>query len=256
MQHLFRTVINVTLIATKDLTVKYGQNVVLKNISLDVQAGEIVTIVGPNGSGKTSLVKTIIGALTPDSGSLHIKKNLRIGYIPQRLNIDHTLPMTVQRFLNLTQVLDNQQCLDALNVAGAPGLLKAQMSNLSGGQFQKVLLARALQGDPEILIMDEATQSLDQAGSADFYKQIETVRDKKGCAVLMISHELHVVMSASDKVICLNGHICCSGAPEAVAIMPEYHDLFGTGTDGILALYRHNHDHKHDDHVHSVEETS
>ena len=147
--------------------------------------------------------------------------------------------------MHLTEKVNKKNCTAALKTAGVPELQKKQMSNLSGGQFQRVLLARALLGSPEILILDEATQGLDQPGSASFYRQLETVRHDTGCAVLMISHDLHVVMSASDRVICLNGHVCCAGTPAVVASTPEYKALFGDGTDGALALYRHDHDHDH-----------
>ena len=237
---------NMSLITIEGLTVTYGGVTALKNVSLDVNAGEIVTIVGPNGSGKTSLLKAIIGAVTPLEGSVKIKQGLKIGYVPQRLNLDPTLPISAGKFMRLTNKINKKSCITALQQAGVPELAEKQMSELSGGQLQRVLLARALLGTPEILVLDEATQGLDQPGSADFYRQIEKVRKETGCAVLMISHDLHVVMSTSDRVICLNGHICCSGAPETVVATPEYQELFGTETNGALALYRHSHDHKHD----------
>lgn len=235
-----------SLISVADLTVRYGANTVLRNVSLKVDPGEIVTIVGPNGSGKTSLLRAIIGATPPASGTITRKPGLRIGYVPQRLHIDPTLPITVERFMRLTDRVSRSDCAAALESAGVPDLLKRQMTRLSGGQFQRVLLARALINRPELLLLDEATQGLDQPGSAAFYRQIETVRRDTGCAVLMISHELHVVMSASDRVICLNGHVCCAGTPAVVASAPEYRALFGSGTGGALALYRHDHDHDHD----------
>ncbi len=243
-----------SLIAVDGLSVRYGENTVLHDVSLAVEPGEIVTIVGPNGSGKTSLLKAIIGAARPAAGDVRLKPGLRIGYVPQRLHIDPTLPITVERFMRLTEKVARTDCMAALDAAGVPDLLKRQMSQLSGGQFQRVLLARALINQPEILLLDEATQGLDQQGSAAFYKRIETVRAETGCAVLMISHELHVVMSASDRVVCLNGHVCCEGTPAVVASAPEYRALFGTGTGGALALYRHEHDHDHDhDNPHSHE---
>ncbi len=247
-----------TLITVQGLGVTYGANAVLRNVGLTVEPGEIVTIVGPNGSGKTSLLKAIIGATRPTAGRVTLKPGLRIGYVPQKLHIDPTLPITVERFLRLTDRVSRADCASALEAAGVPDLLKRQMSMLSGGQFQRVLLARALIKAPDVLLLDEATQGLDQSGSAAFYRQIETVRQETGCAILMISHELHVVMSASDRVICLNGHVCCEGTPAVVASAPEYRALFGTGTGGALALYRHEHDHNHDhdhdhDHSHSHE---
>jgi zinc transport system ATP-binding protein len=238
-----------SLITVKNLSVAYGANTILRNVMLTIEPGEIVTIVGPNGSGKTSLLRAIIGALDPSSGEVTLKPGLRIGYVPQKLHIDQTLPITVERFMRLTERVSKARCKEALEAAGVPDLLGRQMSRLSGGQFQRVLLARALINKPDVLLLDEATQGLDQPGSAAFYQQIETVRAETGCAVLMISHELHVVMSASDRVICLNGHVCCEGTPAVVASAPEYRALFGTGTGGALALYRHDHDHDHD-HVH------
>ncbi len=246
-----------SLVQVKDLSVRYGARTVLSRVSLHVDPGEIVTIVGPNGSGKTSLLRAIIGAVRPIKGSVTRGRDVTIGYVPQKLHIDETLPITVARFLKLPGGVTGVQIDDALTQAGVPDLSKAQLSQLSGGQFQRVLLARALIGKPDLLLLDEATQGLDQRGSASFYQQIEKVRQDTGCAVLMISHELHVVMSASDRVVCLNGHVCCEGTPAVVASAPEYRALFGTGTGGALALYRHEHDHGHDhsDHSHDHNHT-
>ncbi len=235
-----------SLVEVENLSVRYGAKTVLSRVSLTIEPGEIVTIVGPNGSGKTSLLRAIIGAVKPSRGRVTHGRDMRLGYVPQKLHIDPTLPITVSRFLRLPGGVTSSAIEDALARAGVSSLTDMQMSQLSGGQFQRVLLARALLGRPNLLLLDEATQGLDQPGSAAFYRQIEEVRRATGCAVLMISHELHVVMSASDRVICLNGHICCEGTPEVVASAPEYRALFGSGTMGALALYRHDHDHGHD----------
>lgn len=234
------------LVEIADASVHQGATVALTGVDFHIDRGEIVTVVGPNGSGKSTLMKTVIGALKPSAGAVKRKPGLRIGYVPQKLQIDPTLPITVARFLGLPRRLPRAQALEVLEQAGVPDLADRQMARLSGGQFQRVLLARAMLEEPDLLILDEATQGLDQPGSAAFYRQIEEIRQAKGCAVLMVSHELHVVMAASDRVVCLNGHVCCHGAPEIVASAPEYRALFGSGTGGALALYRHDHDHSHD----------
>lgn len=236
-----------SLIDVQNITVRANGQPILSNVDFRVDAGEIVTVVGPNGSGKSTLLKAIVGALKPQTGQITRAPGLRIGYVPQKLHIDPTLPLTVGRFLNLPHRVPLRTARSALAEAGAENLMDRQMSNLSGGQFQRVLLARALLNEPHLLILDEATQGLDQPGSAAFYQQIEQVRRDMGCGVLMVSHELHVVMAASDRVLCLNGHVCCEGKPEHVASAPEYRALFGTGTHGALALYRHEHNHTHDD---------
>jgi len=234
-----------TLIEITNLSVRYGSEPVLQNMNLSLEDGEIVTIVGPNGSGKTTLFKAIIGTAPISTGKVKMRPNLKIGYVPQQLIIDQTLPITVERFLKVAQKTNENALKKALNLMGTENLLKFQMSNLSGGELQRVLLARALIGEPDVLLLDEATQGLDQPGVATFYRKVDDIRKNTDCAVLMISHDLHVVMSASDRVICLNGHICCEGAPDSVASSPEYQALFGSDVAGTFALYRHHHDHIH-----------
>ena len=234
-----------TLIEITNLKVRYGSKIVLQDMNLSVADGEIVTIVGPNGSGKTTLFKAIIGTAPISTGKVKLSSNLKIGYVPQQLIIDQSLPITVERFLKVAQKTTANALEKALNLVGVEDILKFQMSNLSGGELQRVLLARALIGEPDVLLLDEATRGLDQPGVATFYRKVDDIRKNTDCTILMISHDLHVVMGASDKVICLNGHICCEGAPDSVASSPEYKALFGSDVDGTFALYRHHHDHSH-----------
>ncbi len=239
------------LLSAQNLSVRFGGTEALSAVSMGITAGEIVTVLGPNGSGKTTLLRALLGIVAPSSGRISRAQGLRIGYVPQRLAIDRAMPMTVRRFLSLPRVVNDPAALAALARVGLQGLGGSQMARLSGGQFQRVLLARALLVEPQILILDEATQGLDQPGEAAFYRLIEEVRRDTGAAVLMVSHDLHVVMAASDRVICLNHHICCEGTPRVVSNAPEYRALFGLGTQGALALYQHEHDHSHDGHDHA-----
>ncbi len=240
-----------TLIAAENLSVRIGSTDVLQGITLAIKPAEIVTILGPNGSGKSTLLRALLGIVPPSSGRILRTAGLRIGYVPQRLTIDRSLPMTVRRFLSLPLRCTDDQASAALARVGLPSVDQRQMADLSGGQFQRVLLARALLPNPQLLVLDEPTQGLDQPGEAAFYRLIAEVREQTRAAILMVSHDLHVVMAASDRVICLNGHICCEGTPRVVSNAPEYRALFGLGTQGALALYQHEHDHTHDhDHAH------
>ena len=240
-----------SLIAATGVAVDLGGQCILHDIDFQIDRGEVVTIVGPNGSGKSTFLRVLIGAIRPAAGKVTRATGLRIGYVPQRLGVDLTLPMTVRRFLCLPRWRGRDVVDAVLERVGAAGLGKRQMTVLSGGQFQRVLLARALLRDPDVLILDEPTQSLDQPGIAAFYRLIDRIRREIGCAVLLVSHDLHVVMRASHRVVCLNGHICCQGPPTAVSADPEYRALFGAEAAEALALYHHEHDHGHDhDHPH------
>lgn len=233
------------LIAMHGVSVDLGGHRVLSGIDMSVQRGQIVTVVGPNGSGKTTLMRAIIGTLSPSEGRIVRAPGLRLSYVPQRLAIDPSMPMTVSRFMNLPRRRAAADIAAALTDAGMAGSAPQPLTSLSGGQLQRVLLARALLNDPDLLILDEGTAGLDQPGVAAFYARIERVRAQTGCAVLMVSHDLQIVMRASDHVICLNGHICCEGTPETVSSSPVYRGLFGA--QGTLAIYRHHHSHSHDD---------
>lgn len=236
-----------SLITGRGVTVELGGRTILRDIDVAIERGEIVTVVGPNGSGKSTFIRVLVGAIRPSRGQVTRSPGLVVGYVPQRLALDATMPLTVARFLSLPERRAGAEVTAMLEHVGVAGLGRRQMSALSGGQFQRVLLARALLSKPDLLVLDEPTQSLDQPGTAAFYRLIETVRRELGCAVLMVSHDLHVVMSASDRVLCINGHICCEGTPTVVSAAPEYRALFGSGTQGAFALYQHQHDHHHPD---------
>ncbi|MDQ2066902.1 metal ABC transporter ATP-binding protein [Xinfangfangia sp. CPCC 101601] len=233
------------LIEARHLCVRLGGTEILHNITLSLKPCEIVTLVGPNGSGKSTLLRALLGILPAAEGAVVHAPGLRIGYVPQRLQIDRTMPISVRRFLSLPKRVSDAEAQAVLARVGMAGSEALPMAGLSGGQLQRVLLARALLGQPHLLMLDEPTQGLDQPGEAAFYRLIEEVRVETGVAVLMVSHDLHVVMAASDRVICLNGHVCCEGSPQVVSSAPEYRALFGLGTQGALALYRHEHDHDH-----------
>ncbi len=237
--------VGMSLLSADHICVRLSGHEVLHDVSLRLEAGEIVTILGPNGSGKSTLLRALIGILPLAEGQVTRAEGLSVGYVPQRLAIDRSMPLTARRFLSLPRRCSRDEGEAVLCRVGMLDVADRPMTGLSGGQFQRVLLARALIGAPDVLILDEPTQGLDQPGEAAFYRLIEDVRRETGAAVLMVSHDLHVVMSASDRVICLNGHICCEGTPRVVSNAPEYRALFGLGTLGALALYQHEHDHEH-----------
>jgi len=233
------------LISLKGAGFRDGGRWLVQGVDLTVSRGEIVTLIGPNGSGKSTTARMALGLLKASTGEARQKDGLVVGYVPQKLTIDWTVPLSVERFMHLTGRLTRDALDEALEATGALALKTAQVGHLSGGEFQRVMLARAIARRPDLLVLDEPVQGVDLAGEIALYDLIRRLRDELGCGVLLISHDLHVVMAATDRVICLNGHVCCSGTPRAVASTPAYQNLFGDRMAATLTVYQHDHDHTH-----------
>ncbi|WP_310621398.1 metal ABC transporter ATP-binding protein [Flexibacterium corallicola] len=216
----------------------------IRNVDLTVSRGEILTLIGPNGAGKSTTAKTALGVLKPDEGSVRRNSSLRVGYVPQKLTIDWTMPLSVNRLMSLTTRPSKAEISSALEAVGIPHLQNARVQGLSGGEFQRALIARALLRRPDLLVMDEPIQGVDYSGEVELYNLILKIRDDLNCGVLLISHDLHMVMAQTDTVICLNGHVCCTGTPQLVAASSQYQELFGRVTPPV-AYYQHHHDHTH-----------
>ena len=242
-----------TLLEAQDVEVRFLDHTVLSGASVRVRCGEIVTLIGPNGAGKTSLIRAILGLIKPHSGTVTRKDGLSIGYMPQRLSIDPALPMTVRRFLQLGTKPGLGKTLKALQEVGADHIANSPLQSISGGEMQRVMLARALLREPDLLVLDEPVQGVDITGQAELYRLIDNIRQQRNVGVLMVSHDLHMVMAQTDHVVCINRHVCCAGHPQAVSQHPEFVAMFGEEVASTLAVYAHQHDHQHalDGHVHT-----
>ena len=243
-----------TLVELQNVGLDFKDRRVLHQISFNVQNKEILTIIGPNGAGKSCLLKVILGLYPPTRGTCVQAPGLKIGYMPQKLAVDPSLPLSVERFLTLTNQGDQAPLDGVLSRVGARGLRKNSVQSLSGGEFQRVLLARALLRKPDLLVLDEPAQGVDLQGQQALYHLLAELRDEQGFAILMVSHDLHFVMAQTDQVLCLNQHVCCSGTAESVSQHPEYLSLFSNNEVEDIAVYTHNHDHHHDLHGHVVAE--
>ena len=234
------------LARVRAITMRLGGRTVLDRVDLRVRAGEIVTLVGPNGSGKTTLVRIVLGLVKPGAGEVWRRPALRIGYVPQQLQVDRTLPLTVRRFITMGRGARHDRLDEVLTEIGIGYALDQPFQDISGGEARRAMIARALLQDPELLVLDEPTANVDVAGQGEFFDLVRAIRDSRDCGVLLVSHDLHLVMAATDYVVCINGHVCCSGVPETVASDPEFLALFGAKTAASHGVYTHAHDHRHD----------
>ena len=235
---------NNTLVKLKNVGYHQNNKWLVKGVSLEVEKGKIVTLIGPNGSGKSTTAKIALGIYKKIDGEVEKYTN-KVGYVPQKVSIDWTLPLRVNDFMVLTENLKDEAINEALSLTGVEHLKNKNLGNLSGGEFQRVLLARAISKKPELLVLDEPVQGVDFTGEIALYELIKKISDELNCGILLISHDLHTVMSATDHVVCLNGHVCCSGSPIDVARNNEYKALFGEQASQILTRYEHKHDHEH-----------
>ena len=235
---------NNLLVKLNNAGYQHNDKWLVKGVSLSVEKGKIVTLIGPNGSGKSTTAKIALGIYKRIDGEVEKYTN-KIGYVPQKISIDWTLPLRVHDFMLLTEELDDESINEALSLTGVVHLKDKNLGNLSGGEFQRVLLARAISKKPEFLVLDEPVQGVDFTGEIALYELIKKISDELNCGILLISHDLHTVMTATDHVVCLNGHVCCSGTPIDVAKNNEYKALFGEQASQILTRYEHKHDHVH-----------
>ena len=236
---------NNSLVKLENAGVYKSPKWLVRGISFEVNKGQIVTLIGPNGSGKTTTAKMILNILGTSEGFVKSNTN-KMAYVPQKINIDWTMPLRVIDFMKITSSLNNSQISDSLNMTGVDKLLYSQIHNLSGGEFQRVLIARAIATKPDLLVLDEPVQGVDFNGEIALYNLIKKISVTLNCGILLISHDMHFVMSTTDHVICLNGHICCSGNPSSIVKNPEYIKLFGEHNSETLSYYQHQHDHSHD----------
>lgn len=234
-----------TLIEAKNINLKFGQKTVLDDVSLSIKDDDFVTIVGPNGAGKSMLLKCLIGLCKTTSGKISQKSDLKIGYVPQNVKITKSFAITVMGFLKLNQKVSNKEVIEVAKETSIDEILDLQLNELSGGELQKVLLTRALLLDPEILILDEPAQNIDISGQLKFYKLLEKIYNSRKIAILKVSHDLHLVMALSKKVVCLYHHICCHGKPKNIAKDPKFMSIFGDDMAKMMAIYNHEHDHSH-----------
>ena len=237
---------NKTLVQLNNAGFRQNGKWLVEGVSLKVEKGKIVTLIGPNGSGKSTTAKIALGIYKNIEGNVEKYTN-KIGYVPQKISIDWTLPLRVYDFMLLTENIDEEVIDEALNLTGVIHLKNKNLGNLSGGEFQRVLIARAISKKPELLVLDEPVQGVDYTGEIALYELIKKISDTLNCGILLISHDLHTVMTATDHVVCLNGHVCCSGTPMDVAKNNEYKTLFGEKASQILSVYEHKHDHVHSD---------